>query len=159
MATGFGVALAQSSERTAHVNERIAVSRMIAAAHARAEANWFHWIAGLSLINSIVVIAGVKFHLGIGLGITSVVDAMARRAGSLGAVLDIVVNAFVAAVFVLFGRFAGRAKKWAFLLGMTVYGLDAVLLLGAKDFLGIAFHAYALYAIYGGYTAAKRIQV
>jgi hypothetical protein len=159
MATGLGTALAQSSERAAQVNERIAVSKMVAAGRARAGAKWFYWIAALSMINSIVVITGGNFHFVVGLGITSVVDALAKRVGSAGSVLDIIINGFVAGLFVLFGTFAVKAQKWAFLVGMTLYALDGLLLLGVKDILSVGFHAYALFAIYRGYTAAKQIQV
>jgi hypothetical protein len=159
MASGFGAALAQSSERAAQVNERIAVSRMVAAGRARAGAKWFYCIAGLAMIKSVLVVAGSSFHWVIGLGITSFVDTMAKRVGSIGSVVDFVIDACVGGLFLLFGTFAVRAQKWAFVLGMAIYGLDGLLLLGVKDYLSLGFHAYALYAIYGGYTAAKRIQV
>jgi hypothetical protein len=158
MATGFGTALAQSNERVAQVNERIAVSKMMAAARTQAGAKWFYWIAGLSMINSMVVIFGGSFHFVIGLGITSVVDALARRAGSFGSFLDVIINGFAAGAFVLFGYFAAKAQKWAFLLGMGLYAMDGFLLLGVKDILSVGFHAYALYAISRGLTAAKQIQ-
>jgi hypothetical protein len=158
MATGLGTALAQSSERAAQVDQRIAVSKMVTAARAKAGAKWFYWIAALSMINSIVVITGGNFHFVVGLGITSVVDAMAKQAGSAGSVLDVIINGFVAGAFALIGTFAVKAQRWAFLLGMTLYALDGLLLLGARDFLSVGFHAYALYAIYRGYMAAKQIQ-
>ncbi len=159
MATGFGTALAQSSERAAQVNERIAVSKMMAAARAKAGAKWFYWIAALSMINSIVMITGGNLHFVVGLGITSVVDAMAKKVGSAGSVLDLVINGFVAGIFALLGTFAVKVQRWAFVLGMALYAMDGLLLLGVKDFFGLAFHAWALYAIYRGYTAAKMIQV
>jgi hypothetical protein len=158
MATGFGTAMAQSSERAAQVDQRIAVSKMVTAARARAGAKWFYWIAGLTMINSIVVITGGNLHFVVGLGITSVVDAMAKRLGSAGSMLDIFINGCVAGVFVLFGTFAVKAQKWAFLVGMTLYAFDGLLLLGLRDFFGVAFHAYVLFALYRGYTAAKQIQ-
>jgi hypothetical protein len=158
MSTGFGTALAQSSERAAQVDQRIAVSKMVTAARGRAGAKWFYWIAGLSMINSIVVMTGGNLHFVVGLGITSVVDAFAKRVGSAGSVLDIIINGCVAGVFALFGTFAVKAQKWAFLVGMTLYGLDGMLLLGVKDILGVAFHAYVLFALYRGYTAAKQVQ-
>ena len=158
MATGFGTALAQSSERAAQVDQRIAVSKMVTAARARAGAKWFYWIAGLSMINSIVVITGGNLHFVVGLGITSVVDAMAKRVSSAGSVLDIIINGFVAGIFVLFGYFATKAQKWAFAVGISLYLLDGILLLGTRDFLSIGFHAYALFAICRGYKAAQLVQ-
>ncbi len=153
-----GTAPAQSSERLAQEDQQIAVSRMVAAARTRIGAKWFYWIAGLSMINSMVVIFGGNFHFVVGLGITSVVDAMAKRIGTAGSVLDLIINGFVAGVFVLFGYFACKAQKWAFMVGMGLYLLDGVLLLSARDFLSVGFHAYALYAIHRGYTAAQRVQ-
>ena len=153
-----GMATATSSERAQQVNERIAVSRMVAAGRTRTGAHWFYWIAGLSLINSLIVISGGSLHFVVGLGITSVVDALAKRLGDLGPVLALVINGFTAAVLVLFGVFAAKAHKWAFLVGMVLYAADGLLLLAFKDYFGAGFHAYALWAIYRGYVAAQQIQ-
>lgn len=125
----------------------------LATARVRTGAGWFYWIAGLSLINSAVVIFGGNFHFVVGLGMTAVVDAVAKPAGSAGTVLDIVINGFIAGVFFLFGNFARKAQKWAFLAGMAIYALDGLLLLTVKDILGVGFHAYALFCIYRGFAA------
>jgi len=151
----IGTAPAQASERMQQVNERAAVAKMVSAGRVSAGAKWFYWIAGLSLINSLVVILGGNFHFVVGLGITSVVDALAKQAGSMGSVLDIVINGFVAGVFVLFGYFAVKGQKWAFLVGMALYVLDGLLLLTVKDYLSVGFHAYALFAIYRGLQAVE----
>jgi hypothetical protein len=158
MATSIGVAPVQASERAAQVDQRVAVSKMVAAGRVRAGGKWFYWIAGLSMINSLVVITGGNFHFVVGLGITSVVDGLAKRVGSAGSVLDIVINGFVAGVFVLFGTFAVKAQKWAFVAGMLLYAADGLLLLMGKDYLSVGFHAYALYAIYQGFQAAGQVQ-
>jgi hypothetical protein len=151
----IGTAPAQASERTLQESQRAAVAKMVANSRIRAGAHWFYWIAGLSVINSLVVIFGGNFHFVVGLGITSVVDVIAKHAGSAGSVLDIVINGFVAGVFALFGYFAVQGHKWAFLVGMALYALDGMLLFGASDYLGVAFHAYALFAIYRGLKAAQ----
>jgi len=109
------------------------------------------------MINSLVVIFKGNFRFVVGLGITSVVDAFARRVGSAGSVLDIIINGFVAGVFVLFGTFAVKAQRWAFLVGMALYLLDGLLLVSVKDYLGVAFHAYALFAIYRGFTVTRQL--
>ena len=153
-----GMAPIQANERAQQIDQRAAVAKMVIAARARAGAKWFYWIAGLSMINSLAVMSGTNFHFVVGLGITSVVDVMARQAGSMGSVLDIVINGFVSGAFVLFGYFAVKAQKWAFLVGMGLYALDGLLLLAAKDYLGVGFHAYALFAIYRGLQAAEQVQ-
>jgi len=148
-----------SSERTQQLNERIAVSKMVAAARPQAGAKWFYWIAGLSLINSVMVVSRGSLHFVFGFGVTSLVDAAAKRAGIASLVLDVVMNGVVAGVFVLFGMFAGKTQKWAFVLGMVLYAADGLLLLSVKDFLSAGFHAYALWAVYRGYSAAQQISV
>jgi len=124
----------------------------VASARVRIGAKWFYWIAGLSLVNSIVVISGGQFHFVVGLGVTSVVDELARQIGSAGVVLDLVINGLVAGLFALFGYFGCKAQKWAFVMGMALYLLDGLLLLMVKDIFSVAFHAYALYAIYRGFS-------
>jgi hypothetical protein len=132
--------------------------KTLAAIAVRRGASWFYWIAGLSLINSLVVIFGGNFHFVVGLGVTSVVDVLAKQAGNAGIVLDIVINGFVAGVFFLFGSIAGKAQKWAFVVGMALYTLDGLLLFLVKDFFSVAFHAYALFAIYRGLAAVSQLQ-
>jgi len=110
------------------------------------------------MVNSLMVMSGTNLHFVIGLGITSVVDGFAKQVGAAGSALDIVINGFVAGVFALFGMFAMKAQKWEFLVGMAIYLLDGLLCLGAKDFLSVAFHAYALFAIYRGFGAAQQVQ-
>jgi hypothetical protein len=113
-------------------------------------ASWFLWIAGLSIVNSIVGLAGGGVHFIVGLGITQFVDALAHQVGSSGLVLDIIINGFVVGVFVLFWKFAGKGQTWAFIVGMVLYALDGLLLLMFKDIFSVAFHAYALFRIYTG---------
>jgi len=124
----------------------------------RVAAKWFYWIAALSMINSLVVIFGGNFHFVVGLGITSVVDAIAKRVGAMGSALDLVINAFIAGLFVLLGSFAIKAQKWAFLTGMLLYAADALLCLMAKDILSIAFHGYVLFTIYRGFSQVDLAQ-
>src|SRR5438270_4545311 len=44
----------------------------------RSGANWFYWIAGLSLLNTIIFMAGSDWHFVAGLGITQLIDAFAN---------------------------------------------------------------------------------
>ena len=124
----------------------------------RGGANWFYWIAGLSLINSIAQLSGSGWRFIVGLGITQIVDYIAHQAGTIGTVAALVIDVFAASVFVLFGLFARKGQRWAFLVGMVLYGLDGLLLLVGPDFLGLAFHAFALYQIFRGLGALKLLQ-
>ena len=150
--------MASTGTAPARVNPNPSPNNLLANARVINGAKWFYWIAGLSVVNSLIVLFGGQLHFVVGLGISSVVDAIAKQAGSAGTVLDIVINGFVAGVFILFGTFALKQQKWAFLTGMVVYALDGVLLLAAGDILSVAFHAYALYAIYRGFAAVSQLQ-
>jgi hypothetical protein len=147
--------MASPGTAPAPLNNTATVARATASARVRVSARWFYWIAGLSLINSAVVIFGGSFHFVVGLGITSVVDALTKQAGSTGIVLDLIINGFVAGLFVLFGSCGSKAQKWAFFVGMGLYALDGLLLLMARDVLSVGFHAYALFCIYKGLAAAE----
>ena len=113
-------------------------------------ASWFLAIAGLSILNSVLTMSGTNFHFIFGLGITQIVDAVGHESGATASALSLIVNLFIAGVFLLFWNFARRGEKWAFLVGMALYAVDGLILVPFKDFLGIAFHAYALFRIYGG---------
>ena len=93
-----------------------------------AGANWFFWIAGLSVVNSLVVVFEGEWSFIIGLGITQIVDAIAmviadEASGSAATIIKFVAfafNAFVALLFVMFGWFARKRQSWAFLVGITL---------------------------------------
>jgi len=136
----------------------LAIQRMRAEQVVKAAAGWFVWIAGLSMVNSVLSISGAGLRFIFGLGIAQVVDGIAHSAENSGAVLDLIINGFVAGIFVVFWNFARKGEKWAFIVGMLLYLLDGLLLLMFKDILGIAFHAYALFRIYGGLKALPLLE-
>jgi hypothetical protein len=113
-------------------------------------AGWFRTVAILSIINSVLSMSGAGIRFIFGLGIAQIVDALAHQAGQTGFALDLVINGFVAGIFVLFWNFARKGEHWAFIVGMVLYAADAAILLYFKDVLAVAFHGYALYRIYSG---------
>ena len=116
----------------------------------KGSASWFLMIAGLSVVNSILAMSGASIRFIFGLGLSQIVDALAHQVGSAGYVLDLIINGIIAGVLVLFWNFARKGQKWAWYLGMALYAVDGVLLLLFKDYLAIAFHAYALYRMSSG---------
>ncbi|HEX2696490.1 MAG TPA: hypothetical protein VHM28_02205, partial [Anaerolineales bacterium] len=128
-------------------------------------ANNFYWVAVLSVVNSFISAFGGGITFVVGLGLTQVVDALAsiiaRDAGDaaliakgIGLVLSIVISGIIA----LFGYFAGKGQRWAFFVGMGLYGLDAILLLFFQDWLGFAFHLYFLWGLFTGLQALNQLQ-
>lgn len=124
----------------------------------KGEANWFYWIAGLSFINAAILYFGINWNFFLGMGITHVVNGELNRSDSSG-ILALVVNTLIAAVVAAFGYFANRGQIWAFAVGFILYFLDTFLLLYSRDFLGIVFHAIALYFLFRGLLFCRRVQL
>jgi hypothetical protein len=124
----------------------------------KSAASWFLWIAGLSMLNSVISSFDGNWHFLFGLGITSIVDAVSHQAGTTGIVLDLVINGFIAGIFLLFWYFAGQGQKWAFYVGMGLYLFDGLILLLFHDYLGAAFHIWVLYRLYQGLSLVSRVQ-
>ena len=119
----------------------------------RGGASWFYWIGALSVINTLIAMSGNGTRFIFGLGITQFTDAIGAHGGSGGSVAALIVTVFIAGVFAIFGYFGGRGQKWAFILGMALYGLDAGLCVLGGIILSAAFHAWALFRMFGGFKA------
>ena len=143
-AGGFG-ATGSGSSTTAIVEQKLRAEQIV-----KNGAGWFLAIAGLSILNSVLTMSGTHFHFIFGLGVTEIVYAVGRQSGTTGSALGLIVNVFIAGLFLLLWNFARKGEKWAFLAGMALYAVDGMILIPFKDFLGVAFHAYALFRIYHG---------
>lgn len=129
----------------------------------RSGARWFHWIAGLSVVNSIIVAAGGNWSFLFGLGAAQFVDGIVLLSiqedpGSalLARTLGLGINLTIAAGYVLLGWLAGRRHTWAFAVGMSFYALDGMIFLVFRDFLGLAFHGWVLFWLFVGVKACYR---
>jgi hypothetical protein len=122
-------------------------------------ASWFDWIAAFSIVNSLIAVFGGGIRFVIGLGITEVVTYEAQRSGgSAGQVIGLAVTLVVAAFFWLMGRFAKQGQRWALIVGMLLYVLDAGVLLLLQLWLSVAFHAYALFMLTKTFAAIKQFE-
>lgn len=129
-------------------------------------ASWFYWIAGLSVINSIVILVGSQWSFVVGLGITQLVDGIAMgvaqqasaQSGLILKAMGFVFDLLVAGLFVFFGAFAVKRHTWAYVVGMVLYAFDGLIFLVVKDFLSIGFHVFALFCIYGGLQASIKLK-
>lgn len=125
-------------------------------------ANWFFWIAGLTLINTVIALAGADFSFAVGLGITQIFDAVAAaiavESGTPALTfVAVALDLITIAVFVGFG-FLGRARhSWAFIVGIVLFGLDTIFFLLAFAVLGIVIHGLAIFYLFRGLTAAREL--
>jgi hypothetical protein len=131
----------------------------------RSGVNWFFWIAGLSLVNTILYAAGANLVFLFGLGATQFVDglvaALANEAGSGAATfrgIGVGINLGIAGLFVIAGLLGRARKRPAIIAGMAVYSLDAILVLVFKDYLSAAFHVWALFGIFNGLKVLRQLE-
>ncbi|MFO0734164.1 MAG: hypothetical protein U0361_25005 [Nitrospiraceae bacterium] len=129
-------------------------------------ANWFYWIAGLSLVNSVVAVAGGAWGFIVGLGVTQFIDAIANAAakdldGTAATVVKVIafgIAVFIAMVVALFGMFANKRHGWAFIVGLGLYVLDGLLFVLVGDWLSVGFHVFAGFGIFSGYVALRKLR-
>lgn len=124
-------------------------------------ANWFYWIAALTLITTLIQVFGGNFSFAIGLGITQIVEGISQGAseelgGGMGIVrmIGIIIQVAFIAIFALFGFLANKAWTWVFIVGMVVYALDGLIFVFAGSIIGIIIHVVALYYLFMGVSAA-----
>ena len=128
-----------------------------AVARLRSGASWFYWIAGLSLINSVVALTGSNWRFIFGLGLTQVIDALGREFSGGALAVMLALDVIVTGMFVLFGVFAHKRHLWAFIVGGVLLLLDSLLILLFKDWIGLAFHAWVLFSLFVGAKACQQL--
>jgi hypothetical protein len=125
----------------------------------RSGANWFIWIAGLSLVNSVLFAIGSNWAFFLGLGATQVVDAFGKEiiTGTTGQVLALVVDVLIAGIFVGIAAVSRNGAQWSFIVGIVLVVLDALLLVWFTDWAAVAFHGLALFFMFRGFRASRRL--
>ncbi|MGI8979822.1 MAG: hypothetical protein ACR2FY_11410 [Pirellulaceae bacterium] len=129
-------------------------------------AKWFYWIAGFSIVNSLIMLVSGGIYFVVGLGITSVADAIAEmnaqqapETAILGKIVAFGFSAVVSLVVCGFGWLALQRWQPVFFLGMVLYLLDGLLFLISGELLATAFHAYVLYGMWCGFQAYRQLAV
>ena len=123
----------------------------------RRGAGWFLTIAILSGVNSLLQILDAKIRFIFGLGITQMLDAIGPQGRGEWMFLTIALDGIFIAMLILCSRWAKAGSQGAFLGGMIAYALDGALLLLFGGWLEAAVHAYALWMMWQGFSAAKEL--
>lgn len=125
----------------------------------------FYWIAALSVINSIVSVFGGGMYFVVGLALTLLVDGfflgMADAfpdAKLIAQLIGLAISVVVSAFFAIFGYFAVKGKRWAFITGIIFYALDTLLMLFFQEWLGLLFHVFFLWGLVNGLRALNQLQ-
>jgi len=124
----------------------------------------FYWIAGLSVVNTLLILFNANVTFPIGLAFTQIIDGVAFGAGksfsgqAMGIqIFGLVIDVGIAGLFVLFGYLAIRRASWAYTTGMILYGVDALLMILFADYIGLLFHLFFLWLLFGGLQAARKL--
>src|SRR5262245_50280623 len=121
-------------------------------------ASWLFWIAGLSLVNTILAVTGAEWTFLGGLGITLFASAIAVKFGTAtSGLIALFINLWAAGLFVCLGWYARKGQKWAFLTGMVVYAIDGLLVLLAQAWLMVLFHGFVLFRLYQGFSSCNEL--
>jgi hypothetical protein len=121
-------------------------------------AGWFYWIAGFSIVNSILIHTGQEWGFALGLGISAILDGMASAFGGAAKIIAIALNVLAAGIVILFGFFASKGHGWAFIIGMILLGLDTVLTGLREMWLSLGLHVFALFCIFSGFKASRALR-
>jgi hypothetical protein len=126
-------------------------------------ANWFYWIAGLSLVNALILLMNGAWSFILGLGVTQIISAVADTISadteSYSAIKTgaFFVNFLIMAIFALIGYFANKEMAWIFVIGIVLYTLDAFVWLALGDYVAFGFHGFALFFIVRGLMATVKL--
>ncbi len=127
--------------------------------------SWFFWIAGLSIINTVIYLTGGSLTFVVGLGITQVVDVVASMIAAESSAgtatilhgIALFLDFVIAGVFVLFGVLGRKRIKWAIVVGMVLYAGDGLISVLIQDWLAVVFHLLALYFLFRGFQAINAL--
>jgi hypothetical protein len=120
-------------------------------------ADWFFWLAILSLINTLLVWYYKLPNTPIALGITQWLDGTNSFGASMST-QSLGLNILIAGVLAMFGLLARRGSDLAFVVGIFLYVLDAFLIIGQREFWGFGVHLIGLFFLVKGLLASRHIR-
>ena len=124
-------------------------------------ANWFYWIAGLTIVTSLITAFGGGWRFLLSLGTTQIIDAVAQglstELGSAPKVIAFVLDLLVTGTFVVLGYLASKKLLWAYILGMVVFLLDGLVTLIIQDWVGVIAHGVVLFFMFPGLQAGREL--
>ena len=137
--------------------------RMLLQMRARAGINWFYWVAGLTIINAIIFVAGNTPNYFLGLGLAQLVDSYTVTVATGTEMAPLMrwvagaINLLLAGVFIIFGFRGQRGYRSWIVAGIVLYTLDGLISLFFSVWLGVLFHAFVIYKLVQGMRAMDEL--
>ena len=132
----------------------------------------FYWVAGVSVLNTILTLFNTNIFFPSGLMVTLLSDYGITQTHNPGwKIFWIIFNLVSYGLYILFGYFAVRRQQWALITGFVLYALDTLLMLpmfalasdaGFYLIINGVFHIWILYIVFQGIRAngaLKKIEV
>jgi hypothetical protein len=116
-------------------------------------ARWFWWIAGLSLVNAVLLHAGSSVNFVVGLAMTTLASVIFAK----NLPVAILLTGITVGFYFLMGLYGQRGRLWAFYLGLAVYVLDALIYMAFQDWMSVGFHVLATYFIFKGVQRVREL--
>jgi len=122
-------------------------------ADSRSDANYFFWAAGLAAVAS--GLFPVRLNILFNIGAFDLLGFYGRRLAEVYPLaVDGVVGAWLLAVGGL-GFAARGGQRWAFLVGMVLYGADMIALMAMFSLWAFGVHAFFVFRWFQGQKALK----
>jgi hypothetical protein len=145
----------------------LAQKQFILETNFRRGVNWFYWIGGLSIINSLIYLFGGSLTFVVGLGITQVVDAVTTGiAGNLSSngetiihIIGFIIDIALAGALAIVALLGQRKYRWAIIVGMIFYALDGVIFVLVGEWFAVFFHGFALWNLWRGLQSLNELNL
>jgi len=121
--------------------------------------NQFYWIAGLSIINSVLLVLNIGIYFPVGITVNYIVEELAWGIFGAGDLLYLVItllfSIFTSGIFGFLASQIIKNKNTAFWIAISFYVIDALIAIGGAILfaypallLDVLFHAYMLFVIF-----------
>ena len=121
-------------------------------------ANWFFWLAILSVINTLIVYRYQTPNTPIALAITQWLDGTSSGLNPTMSTRSMLINLLIAGLLAGFGVLARRGSDLAFVVGIFLYVIDAMLAIGLRDVFGFGVHLLGLFFLFKGLLASRHVR-
>ena len=121
-------------------------------------ANWFFWLAILSAINTLIVYQYQTPNTPIALAITQWLDGTSAGLNPTMSNKSLIINLLIAGALAGFGLLARRGSDLAFVLGIFLYVIDAMLAIGLRDVFGFGVHLIGVFFLFKGLLASRHVR-
>jgi hypothetical protein len=122
-------------------------------ADSRNDAKYFFWAAGLATLGTGLLPIRIVVLVSIGL-----IDLLRSYGGPIGPHYSLVLRGAALTwvlVMVLLGIAARSGRRWAFLVGIALYGADMIALIVMFSLWAFGLHAFFVFRWYQGQKALK----